>query len=143
VEKVMSERYYFATRYSRHPEMRDYRAELLAALPDAVVTSRWIDCHEGELDASFTPEVLGADPAGCWKYGEHDLEDLDEADAIVSFTGPGGKGGRHIEHGYAIAMRGKRLVLVGPRENIFHCHPRTEAYADWAEFLAAEVRRLA
>lgn len=135
--------YYFAARYSRHPEMRQRRAELLTAIPSARVTSRWIDCHGGELDASYTPEVLNAKPDECWQHGCDDLDDLLAADTIVSFTGDGGggKGGRHIEHGYAI-RDGKRLVIVGPRENIFHCHPETEVYATWAEFLAAETPRV-
>lgn len=104
------------------------------------------------MEQSFTPEALAADPAGCWKFGQHDLEDLADATAIVSFTGAGGggKGGRHIEHGIAIAYVDNgpwlapnaarfRLILVGPRENIFHCHPDTEVFATWSEFLAAEA----
>lgn len=145
-------RFYFASRYSRNAELRGYRDELLAALPDAVVTSRWIDCHGGELATSYTPEALAADPEGCWKHGQADLEDLADSDAIVSFTGPGGKGGRHIEHGVAIAYVDNgpwmtmsapqyRLIVVGPREHIFHCHPATEVYPTWGDFLAAETER--
>lgn len=142
-------RYYFASRYSRNAELREYRDELVNQVPGAVVTSRWIDCHEdivGGLNESFTPEVLSADPDRCWQYGLHDLEDLEEADVIVSFTGPGGKGGRHIEHGYGIALADSpgscfRLIVIGSRENIFHCHPVTEVYATWQEFLAAERER--
>ena len=108
--------YYFASRYSRHPEMRTYRAALVEAIPGAVVTSRWIDCHNEELEASYTPEALNADPAGCWRHGSADLDDLELADVLVSFTGPGGKGGRHIEHGYAMALAcltgAPRIVIV-------------------------------
>jgi len=135
-------RYYLAARYSRHAEMRRYRDELVAAIPGATVTSRWIDQHAGKLESSFTPEVLAADPAGCWVYGAHDLVDLDEADVVVSFTGAGGggKGGRHVEFGYALAAC-KPLVIVGPRENIFHCHPDIEVYPTWADFLRQEPDR--
>jgi hypothetical protein len=142
-------RYYFAARYSRNPELRAYRDDLLTAIPGSVVTSRWIDCHPdivGGLEQSFTPEALAADPAGCWKFGLHDVEDLANATAIVSFTGNGGggKGGRHIEHGIAMALDfysagPMRLIVVGPRENIFHCHPKTEVYSTWPEFLVAET----
>jgi hypothetical protein len=119
--------------------MRKYRDQLVAAIPQATVTSRWIDCHDGELDASYIPEVLAAQPEVCWIHGLNDLEDLARADVIVSVTGDGGggKGGRHVEHGYAIAS-GKRLIVVGPRENIFHCHPATEVYDTWTEFLGHE-----
>ena len=146
--------YYFAARYSRNPELRGYRDQLIAAIPDARVTSRWIDCHPdivGGLEQSFTPEALAQDPAGCWSFGQHDLEDLADAEAIVSFTGDGGggKGGRHIEHGIAICYVDNgpwlapnvaqfRLIVVGPRENIFHCHPATEVYPTWVEFLGHE-----
>jgi hypothetical protein len=136
--------YYFAARYNRHPELRGYRDQLLAAVPDAIVTSRWIDMHGGQLEESVTPEILNAAPA--------DLEDLAAADAIVSFTGDGGggKGGRHIEHGVAIAYFDNhpwtvplsggpfRLVVIGPRENIFHCHPATEVFESWLLFLGRE-----
>ncbi len=144
--------YYFAARYSRHPEMRTYRDQMEAAVLEAAVSSRWIDCHDDELEQSYTPEALNADPAGCWQHGQHDLEDLDRAEVIVSFTGEGGKGGRHIEHGYAIALHHiadlsqysptympMRLIIVGPRENIFHCHPDTEVYPDFAAFLEHEI----
>ncbi len=148
--------YYFAGRYSRNPELRAYRDQIVTAVPGSVVTSRWIDCHPdivGGLEQSFTPDALNTDPAGCWQFGQHDLEDLSKADAIVSFTGDGGggKGGRHIEHGIAIAYVDNhpwtvggspgapfRLIVVGPRENIFHCHPATEAYESWIEFLGHE-----
>lgn len=141
-------RYYFAGRYSRHAELARYRDQLVL-LPNTEVTSRWIDCHDGELEASYTPEALAADPAGCWKHGAADLADLLTADAIVSFTGDGGggKGGRHIEHGVAMHMwrrlePGFRLIVVGPRENIFHCHPATEVYPDWSAFLYHELLEL-
>ena len=144
-------RYYFAGRYSRHAELAGYRAQL-QLIPDAFVTSRWIDCHDGELEASYTPEALNAHPSDCWKHGQADMDDLVIADAIVSFTGDGGggKGGRHIEHGIALAISARRagdewpfrLIVVGPRENIFHCHPATEVYADFGDFLVHEVGML-
>ncbi len=149
----MRQDYYFAARYSRHPEMRQYRDELESAIPGTCVLSRWIDCHDDELEQSYTPEALNADPAGCWRHGADDIDDLNRADVIVSFTGNGGggKGGRHVEYGYAVALNNlyscgeldlpMRLVVVGPRENIFHCHPATEVFEDWATFLAAEMKR--
>ncbi len=146
--------YYFAARYSRHAELAMYRNQLLAGLPNAVVTSRWIDCHDGELEQSYTPERLNADPAGCWRHGADDIEDLCDADVLVNFTGNGGggKGGRYVEYGYWLAAVDviqqlrpyaphPRICVVGPRENIFHCHPATEIYPDWTAFLTHELRR--
>ncbi len=144
--------YYFAARYSRHAEMRGCRAQLLAAIPGASVSSRWIDQHGGDLPEAFSADALNTDAYGCWPFGQADLEDLASSAAIVSFTGSGGRGGRHVEHGVAIAYADNspmlglgqfRLIVVGPREHIFHCHPATEAFPDFDTFLAAEVRRLA
>jgi hypothetical protein len=130
--------YYFAARYSRHPELREYRAQLLTRLPGATVTSRWLDCHDGTLEESLTPAALTEDPVRGWCFAATDLEDLAAADTLVSFTGQGGKGGRHIEHGYAMA-RGVRIVIVGSRENVFHCAPDAEVYPSWPEFLDHET----
>lgn len=53
-----------------------------------------------------------------------DLEGVKRADAFVLYTLPIGtmfsSGGRMTELGYAIALN-KRIILVGPRENVF-CH---------------------
>lgn len=139
--------YYFAARYSRHAELAGYR-DRLALIPGAEVTSRWIDCHDGELESSYTPEALAADPASCWQHGQADMDDLLKADVIVSFTGNGGggEGGRHIEHGAALGdyERGLRirLIVVGLRENIFHCHPATEVFADFDAFFAHEFEAM-
>lgn len=132
--------YYFASRYSRHAEMRKHRDHLLMEIPSATVTSRWIDLHDGRLESSYTNEFLNSNPDRCWPYGLQDLNNIIEADVLVSFTGEGGKGGRHVEHGFALGL-GKRIALVGPRENIFHCHPEIEAYPDMYAFIKAELGR--
>lgn len=126
--------YYFAAPYPTHPAMREHRDELLRVEPDAEVTSRWIDFHGSPMPVECPPEQLRDDPATCWTYAEADLLDILRADVIVSFTGLGGRGGRHVEYGYAIA-KGTRLVIVGPREHVFHCHPRAEVYPTWTDFL--------
>jgi nucleoside 2-deoxyribosyltransferase len=132
----MPRSYYFAARYARHAELQGYRDALLAALPDAKVTSAWIDPRPGDEEACAT-DRLDTNPDWCWKFAAADLSDIDAADTLVSFTGPVGRGGRHIEHGYAMA-RGLRIVIVGPRDNIFHCAPDAEVHASWTDFLAIE-----
>lgn len=60
-----------------------------------------------------------------------DLDDVDAADTVMSFTFPRGTpstgGGRHVEFGYALA-KGKRLVVIGYRENVFHHWPAVEVF---------------
>lgn len=133
-EKLTMSKIYLAARFSRNDEMRGVR-DFLVALGHEV-TSRWIDLHGGDQQESAAAEVLNSDPASVAHFGRHDLEDLDAADTVISFTGSGGKGGRHIEFGYGLA-RGKRMVAVGPRENIFHTLPEVEHFQDWRHLALA------
>jgi hypothetical protein len=61
--------------------------------------------------------------------------DLGRVSCLVSFTedpersaAAPASGGRHVELGIAIAS-GKRVCIVGPRENAFHHLPHVEVYA--------------
>jgi hypothetical protein len=141
-------RYYFAGAYERRAELEQYADEIVGAGIGAHVVSAWISDPQEGHDVGFSAEGL-TDPRMvelAWSYGRRDLRDLMRADAIVSFTGKGTRGGRHVEHGVAIGIHldrsfvGEdfRLVVVGPREHVFHCHPATEVYADWAAFLTHE-----
>jgi hypothetical protein len=144
----MTSGYYLAATFERHAEMRRYRDQLESTWPGQVkVTSRWIDLHGGdELEAS-TAAQLNEDPTRCWKFGQADVADVNGAHVFVLFTGdgPSARGGRHTEFGRAQEQHDQynvpRLVIVGPRENVFHCHPDVEVYPDWAAFLAAEKER--
>jgi hypothetical protein len=146
-------RYYLAGAYQRRAELAKYAVQLQDAGIGAVPISRWLWMDQTGEDAGFTADgltTLGA-VVRAWSYAQRDLEDLTTADAILSFTGAGGRGGRHIEHGVAISYRDNwpamgiaaepiRLVVIGPREHVFHCHPDTEVYPDFATFLAHEIK---
>lgn len=121
---------YLAAAYERHEEMRGVR-DVLQALGHEI-TSSWID-RAMEVPAGTTAN-LDTDPARYAEYAQADLADLDAADTVVSFTG-GGRGGRHTEFGYALA-HGKRLVLAGPREHVFHTLAG-EWYPDWPQLAMA------
>ena len=128
---------YLAARYSRNDEMRGVR-DVLAAL-GFQVTSRWIEDLGGRYGkGSFTPDQLNSDAGYCAGVGRRDVEDIEDADVVVSFTSPdgGGKGGRHVEFGLALGL-GKHLVVVGPRENVFHTLPDVEWYPDWPRLVMA------
>lgn len=127
---------YLAARYSRNDEMRDVR-DVLTALGHEV-TSRWIDQHGGSLLESIVAERLNTGPAECSKYAEIDVADLMAADTVISFTSAegGGKGGRHVELGLALGLA-KRVIICGPRENVFHTLPAVEWYPDWQRLVMA------
>lgn len=127
---------YLASRYSRNAEMRKMR-DWLESIGHKV-TSRWIDQHGGTAPTSATHEVLNGDPTSVACYADYDLEDLDAADAVISFTGGGGKGGRHAEFGYAVA-HAKLLLVVGPREHVFHALSQVLHYPDLELFKAAAM----
>lgn len=142
-------RYYFAGAYARREELFKYGIDLIREVRTARVVSRWLTDPQEGLDAGFSagglesPEAI----AKAWTYGRRDMDDVRSAQAIVSFTGEGTRGGRHVEHGMGLLLNdlrritGYRLIVIGPREHVFHCHPATEHFADWAAFLKYETER--
>jgi hypothetical protein len=127
---------YLAAAYERGPEMQGVR-DVLEAMGHEV-TSRWIDQEQGPERAEAAD--LASDPGAFTQYADKDMDDLRAAETVISFTG-GGRGGRHVELGLAIAW-GKHLVLVGEREHVFHALPGIEWYPDWPRLVMA-WRRLA
>jgi hypothetical protein len=109
---------HLAARYDRRWEMLGVASTLERAGHE--VTSRWM-AGRGD-DPAFVPAV-------------EDLLDLTRSDCLVSFTDEpthhaarSAGGARHVEFGVALAT-GKRLCIVGPRENVFHHLLAVEAYA--------------
>ncbi len=125
---------YLAARYSRAAQLRDVRAKLEANGHE--VTSRWIDgghevTKEGSTEAAHTERS---------RFAEEDWHDMMQADCVISFTEEPRttktRGGRHVEFGGALGA-GKRCIVVGWRENVFHCLPQIEFYPSWDGALAA------
>lgn len=154
---------YLAARYSRRDEMKRCRDELVAN--GHYVTSRWIDLADTPGWMSFedvVPEDLWYDPA---KHGpddsghaapryradiaKADAEDVMRADVTILFTPAGTRGGCHVEFGIQmarmVATQGMpdrlgdryRLIVCGPRQNIFHNHSQVEVFGTWPETLKA------
>lgn len=118
---------YLAGRYDRRLDLL-----LLVPLLEAVgigVKSTWLHgTHEGSED-----------PAVLKHCAQEDLADVGLADMLIAFSEWPDvgftSGGRHVELGYALG-RGKRVVVIGPIENVFH--HAVERYASLGEFLEAE-----
>lgn len=128
---------YVAARFSAQQEMLGVRDVLTAFGHE--ITSSWIDSDTAETGVDgLTPDVMNADPDRCWPHAEADMADLLAADMVVVFTnyGPSTTGGRHVELGVALGA-GKRIMLVGDRENIFQTLPQIEHFPDWPHLVMA------
>lgn len=118
---------YLASQFGRQKELRGYRDELESA--DIRVTASWLDEESSDSDSTKFA-----------KYAEHDLYDIEQCDVFVLFTGEPyfgtvkqiARGGRHVEMGYAMAHN-KTIVIVGPRENIFHYLPEVLQCSQWKD----------
>lgn len=132
-------RFYLASRYGRRDELRGYAEELQALGHE--VTSRWLwEGDEGVTDDGGT--LRGSDEA-LHRAAQRDIEDIDRSDGQVFFTEDPqshfGRGGRHVEFGFALAASRGPMIIVGPRENLFHYLPELEqfdTYGDFANSLA-------
>lgn len=138
---MIPEKVYLAAAYRRQDEMRGVR-DVLQAL-GYQVTSRWIDLDEGTSDpAGLGPADLEGQPERGAPFALKDKADIQAAETVISFTGVAGRGGRHVEFGIGLAL-GKRLVVVGPREHVFHALPEVEWFPDWSRlvmYLSAAAR---
>lgn len=127
-------KFYLAGAYSRRDQLRAFRAELVRR--GHQVTSRWLD---ESWPVAADGESSAAPPEHRARVAQANLDDVLAADGVVSFTeepasGIGRRGGRHVEFGIGLGA-GKGLVIIGPRENVFHHLDRVEVYADEAAFL--------
>jgi hypothetical protein len=118
-------RVYIAARYELRKEALALAAELEAA--GHAVVSRWI-----------RGKGWGARPADNAAYY---LTDIIIADAVVLLTEDPGKrlpaktaSARHVELGYALRA-GKRIIVVGPRQNVFQYLPGVERFSSVAGML--------
>jgi nucleoside 2-deoxyribosyltransferase len=107
---------------SRHEDRDDIIRVRKALVKNGInVTSRWL--LEGGV---LKTNVVENEREGSMHVLTNDLEDINIADAVVVFSPKkafgNSTGGRHVEFGYSLAM-GKKLILVGFRENVFHWHP--------------------
>jgi hypothetical protein len=141
-------RIYLAARYSRRLELCGYRDELTAL--GCEVTSRWLNGSH-QIDNQGVPigddgerRFEMGDPAlAHWRehFATEDVADVLAADTLVAFTeqprSGNSRGGRHVELGIALGTGRHRIVIAGPRENVFCWLPQVEWYPDWAHLAMA------
>lgn len=140
---------YLAARYGRRLELCAYRNELEAQ--GIRVTSRWLNgSHQLDKDGSpigehgeHLVETGDGEEAARLRqrFVQEDVADVLASDCVVSFTEEPrtptcNRGGRHVEFGVAVAT-GKRLMVVGYRENLFHWLPEVEFFEGWADAMAS------
>ena len=120
---------FLSARYGRKEELRGYAEELAAQ--GHTITSSWICQDEADDDNLSFVQARGLALA--------DLIQITESDVFIAFTeqpeSPYGRGGRHVEFGFAMYHYGegllKAVIAVGPRENVFHALPEAHQINSW------------
>jgi len=127
---------YLAARYSRREELLRYAADLEER--GYTVTSRWLQGSHQIDDVGLSVEAKREERE---RFAREDWEDLKGADACISFTEvlrtSNSRGGRHVEFGGALAF-GQTVIVIGPRENVFHCLAQVKLFPDWESFVEVE-----
>lgn len=125
-------KFYISARYGRRLEAEELGRVLLEEGHE--ITSRWIWRDQPDDYETATHEEVA-------DYAEEDIEDVMNAEALITLSEPSnnpyGRGGRHVEFGFALGM-GKELYVIGPLENIFHYMDNvvvSETVADFLEYL--------
>lgn len=120
---------YLAAGFSSKDLISKHKQELVAG--GVTVTSTWTE----EESAPNSGLDAGKDKTYAM-YADRDMHEIDMADTLVLFsvdpTIPTVRGGRHVEFGYA-AGKGKNLIVVGPKENIFHYPSTVKVFPSWDE----------
>lgn len=124
-------KFYLAAGFSRKDEIADKAKQLMHMRIGVTSTWPWEDA---------TPQATLADLGDQYLIvnGEKDIAEIDAADGVILFTQeptqPFVRGGRMHEFGYAHG-KGKRLIVCGPKENIFHYLPEVEVVPTWEALL--------
>jgi len=124
---------YLAGQYARRDELRALAPQLAAK--GVQVNSRWL-LEDAPLHHSLE------DFETEWKRltALKDYWDIQRADTMIFFAESPEqqprRGGRHVEFGMALAL-GKKVVVVGGRENIFHFMPGVRHFETFSQLLGS------
>lgn len=127
-------RIYIAARFSRRPAAHALAKAL--AYRGHTITSRWVmPDADHVLPTGLSAQAADAERA---RFAHEDLADMYAADTCVSLMEEprnDGRGGRHVEFGFMLAQ-GAAMVIIGPRETVFHHLPKVQHYPSVAAYLA-------
>jgi hypothetical protein len=125
---------YLAADYARKNEMQGCR-DIIEGLGHKV-TSTWIDTPNEVESAGIGGKSINLDNMQeCGAYGLTDYSEILQCDTLIQFTtGEKSRGGRHVEYGIAIGA-GKNIIIIGPREHVFHCGSSIRHYPSWRSFV--------
>lgn len=126
---------YLAARFSRRHLAHALGVQLQQAGHEIV--SRWTLPGEDHVIPKGSSEQAADRERE--RFAKEDIEDVNACDWMISLMeNPrnDGRGGRHVEFGYGLAM-GKKMTIIGPKETVFHHLPEVEQFNDTGEFLTA------
>lgn len=118
-------RVFLSAPFERRADLREIAAQL--AQRDLEVVSRWINAPDHVTEENASQVVREA-------AIERDLEDIVACDVFVAFAWDGGRGGRHVELGFALSCAtathgaSPSILLVGEPQHLFHHHPFVAHY---------------
>lgn len=120
---------YIAARYSRKDEAQDLAHDLVDL--GHSIASTWIYQVEDEMLYEQGPGAAG-------RFARKDLTEVAACELLVALSeeesNPWGRGGRHVEFGYALGLK-KSIIVIGPKENLFHYLPGITHFATTLEFI--------
>ena len=124
---------YFAGRFSQRQNLLQ-RSKDLKHVVDINVTSRWLFGLHGSAE-DFAAKK---DQDFYEMCAAEDLFDIDNSDTFILFSEDPKqlfcRGGRMVEYGYALAKQ-KRMIVIGPAQNIFMLFPCVTRYETWEDFI--------
>jgi hypothetical protein len=124
---------YLAGPVSRRIELKMRRDQLLGL--GHQVTSTWLDAKR------LPPTALENAPWLAAEMATRAHADIVQSDALALFTSDlsHGCGAADAALGFAVALKAQQdmwVALIGPAENLWHCHPDVDRYAFWDRFTA-------
>lgn len=127
-------RIYVSSRFKNQSLVKSFMLKILSMRHRTMEPVEFVNTWHNE-DATAHPQD---DHLYAKEMAHRDLREIDACDTVIVLTDgcelvPGGM---HFEAGYAYAQ-GKRIIVIGPRVNVFYHLGTIQSYASVPEFLAS------